>query len=113
MGDGSRRCVLREGTYTTIVRHGGLGSVCDVKERYLLTHLCGSTLAKNVKKSKNGGKSKNGDSNCYEVVCNLGVEVGHLKTARTNTLVRDTADYRLSSKQLKRNELPKKDPNRT
>ena len=26
------------------------------------------------------------DSNCYEVVSNLGVEVGHLKTARTNTL---------------------------
>ena len=42
------------------------------------------------------------------MVSNLGVEVGHLKTARTNTLVRDTADYRLSSKQLKRNELPKK-----
>ena len=62
---------------------------------------------------KNGGKTQNGDLNCYEVVSNLGVEVGHLKTARTNTLVRDTADYRLSSKQLKRNELPKKDPNRT
>ena len=58
-------------------------------------------------------KRHNGDSNCYEVVSNLGVEVGHLKTARTNTLVRDTADYRLSSKQLKWNELPKKDPNRT
>ena len=47
------------------------------------------------------------------MVCNLGVEVGHLKTARTDTLVRDTADYRLSSKQPKWNELPKKDPNRT
>ena len=58
-------------------------------------------------------KRKNGDSNCCEVVSNLGVEVGHLKTARTNTLVRDTADYRLSSKQIKRNELPRKDPNRT
>ena len=41
-------------------------------------------------------KKQNGDSNCYEVVSNLGVEVGHLKTARTNTLVRDTADDRLS-----------------
>ena len=57
-------------------------------------------------------KRKNG-LNSFEVVPNLGVEVGHLKTARTDTLVRDTADYRLSSKQLKWNELPKKDPNRT
>ena len=57
-------------------------------------------------------KRKNG-LNSFEVVSNLGVEVGHLKTARTDTLVRDTADYRLSSKQLKWNELPKKDPNRT
>ena len=52
-------------------------------------------------------KRKNG-LNSFEVVSNLGVEVGHLKTARTDTLVRDTADYRLSSKQLKWNELPKK-----
>ena len=50
------------------------------------------------------GNCKNG-LNSFEVVSYLGVEVGHLKTARTNTLVRD---YRLSSKQLKRNELPKK-----
>ena len=50
-------------------------------------------------------KRKNG-LNSFEVFSYLGVEVGHLKTART-------ADYRLSSKQLKWNELPKKDPNRT
>ena len=58
-------------------------------------------------------KWHNGDSNCYEVVSNLGVEVCHLKTARTNTLGRDTADFRLSSEQLKNNELSKKDPKRT
>ena len=46
-------------------------------------------------------KRKNG-LNSFEVVPNLGVEVGHLKTARIDTLVRDTADYRLSSKQLKK-----------
>ena len=46
-------------------------------------------------------KCKNGlDS--FEVVSNLGVEVDHLKTARINTLVQDTADYMLSSKQLKK-----------
>ena len=74
----------------------------------------GASVRRNIlrEESKNGGKRKNG-LNSFDMVCNLGVEVGHLKTARTNTLVRDTADYRLSSKQLKRNELPKKDPNRT
>ena len=36
----------------------------------------------------------------YLVVSNLGAEVGHFKTARTNTLVCDTADYRPFSKQL-------------
>ena len=65
-----------------------------------------------MKSPKMVEKRKNG-LNSFKVVLNLGVEIGHLKTARTNTLVRDTADYRLSSKQLKRNELPKKDPNRT
>ena len=47
-------------------------------------------------------KRKNG-LNSFDMVCNLGVEEGHLKTARTDTLVRDTADYRLSLKQLKMN----------
>ena len=65
-----------------------------------------------MKSSKMVAKRKNG-LNSFELVSNLGVEVGYLKTARTDTLVWDTADYRLSSKQLKRNELPKKDPNRT
>ena len=48
-------------------------------------------------------KRKNG-LNSFEVVSNLGVEVGHLKPARTNTVVRDAADY-------KWNELPIKRPN--
>ena len=63
------------------------------------------TSSKMVKKCKN-------DLNSFEVVSNLGVEVGNLKTARTETLVRDTVDYRLSLKHLKWNELPKKDHNR-
>ena len=46
------------------------------------------------------------------MVSNLGAEVGHLKTARTNTLVYDTADYRPFSKQLKE-WTPEKDPNWT
>ena len=37
-------------------------------------------------------KSNKVEQNCYEVVSNLGVRVGHLKTARTNILVRDTED---------------------
>ena len=76
--------------------------MCDVKERYLLTHLCGNTLTKIVYESKNGGKTQNGDSNSYEVVSNLGVGG---RRSLTYTLVRDN---RLSSKLLKRNELPKK-----
>ena len=64
-----------------------------------------------MKSPKMVAKRKNG-LNSFKVVSNLGVEVGHLKTARRDALVRDTADYRLSSKQPKWNELPKKDPNR-
>ena len=59
--------------------------MCDVKERYLLHHLCGITLTKIVLESKNGGKRKNG-LNSYEMVSYLGVKVGHLKTARIDTV---------------------------
>lgn len=51
------------------------------------------------------------ESKHVEVISNLGVEVSHFKTARKYTLVRDIANYMLSSKQQKRNELKKKDPN--
>ena len=61
----------------------------------------GASVRRNIirEETKNDGKRKT----CLislEVVSNLAMEVGHLKNARTNTLVRDTADYRLSSKQL-------------
>ena len=39
-----------------------------------------------VEDGKNGLRS-------FEVVSNLGMEIGHLKTSRTDTLVRDTAGY--------------------
>ena len=47
-------------------------------------------------------KNCKNDVNSFDVVSNLGVEVDHLKTARINTLAQDTADYMLSSKQLKK-----------
>ena len=48
------------------------------------------------------------------MVSNLGVEVGHLKTARTNTLVRDTADLQAIFEATKKEWTPKKkDPNQT
>ena len=52
----------------------------------------------------------------YEVVSSLGVGQGHLQTARTDTLVRDTSNSRLSLEQLKKgmnSRKKKKDPNRT
>ena len=58
-------------------------------------------------------KTLKGDLNSYEVVSNLGEEVGHFKTAHTDAIVHDTEDYRLSSKQLKEINFYQKDQNRT
>ena len=66
-----------------------------------------------MKSSKMVEKRIKNGLNSSEVVSNLGVEVGHSKTARIDTLVRDTEITGYFRNNLKRNELPKKDPNRT